>query len=94
MPDLPVSVVSPEQVPSDRVPRQLFHSVYLADRMNGQEAFRRFAQQLQRASSGGSGGGPRFPSGKGFTAGGGLLVALIGGGLALNASLFNGKCYF
>lgn len=58
-----------------------------AHAMNGQEAFRRLAQQIQRASSGGGGGG--FPSGKGFTAGGGLLLALIGGGVALNASLFN-----
>ncbi|GBE85059.1 proteolysis and peptidolysis-like protein [Sparassis latifolia] len=54
--------------------------------MNGPEAFRRFAQQVQRASQGGGG---RMPSGKGLTAGGGLLIALIGGGLALNASLFN-----
>lgn len=60
-----------------------------AHAMNGQEAFRRLAQQIQRASSGGGGGGG-FPSGKGFTAGGGLLLALIGGGVALNASLFNG----
>ncbi|KAH9841445.1 band 7 family-domain-containing protein [Rhodofomes roseus] len=57
--------------------------------MNSQEAFKRFAQQLQRASQNGPGGGNRLPSGKGFTAGAGLLVALIGGGLALNASLFN-----
>lgn len=55
-----------------------------------QEAFRRFAQQLQRASQGGGGGG--FPGGspRGLFAGGGLVVALIAGGLALNASLFNG----
>lgn len=52
--------------------------------MNQQEAFRRFAQQLQRASQGG-GGSPR-----GLYTGGGLVVALIAGGLALNASLFNG----
>lgn len=58
--------------------------------MNGQEAFRRFAQQLQRA---GQSGGSRIPGGsKGFFAGSGLLVALVGGGLALNASLFNGTC--
>ncbi|KAF8442925.1 hypothetical protein L210DRAFT_3146832 [Boletus edulis BED1] len=55
--------------------------------MNSQEAFRRFAQQVQRA--GGQGGGG-FPGGPGrFFAGGGLLAALIGGGLLLNASLFN-----
>lgn len=58
--------------------------------MNGQEAFRRLAQQLQRASGGG-GGGPKGPGGpKGLLTGGGLVVVLIGGGLALNASLFNG----
>ncbi|CAL1712843.1 unnamed protein product [Somion occarium] len=57
--------------------------------MNGQEAFRRLAQQLQRASGGG-GGGPKGPGGpKGLLTGGGLVVVLIGGGLALNASLFN-----
>ncbi|KAI0632051.1 proteolysis and peptidolysis-like protein [Trametes polyzona] len=56
--------------------------------MNSQDAWRRFSQQLQRASSGGGGGGPRFPV-KGFFTGTGLLVALVGGGLALNASLFN-----
>ncbi|KZT11912.1 uncharacterized protein LAESUDRAFT_733837 [Laetiporus sulphureus 93-53] len=55
--------------------------------VNGPEAFRRFTQQLQRASGGKGSSG--FPGGKGFTAGGGLLLALIGGGLALNASLFN-----
>ena len=49
-----------------------------------QDNWRRFAQQLQRVSAGG--GGPT----KGFFAGSGLLLALVGGGLALNASLFNG----
>ncbi|KAH9983339.1 band 7 family-domain-containing protein [Russula compacta] len=55
---------------------------------NQQEAFRRFAQQLQRASQGAGG----FPGGsppRGLFAGGGLVIALIAGGLALNASLFN-----
>jgi prohibitin 2 len=54
-----------------------------------QEAFRRFAQQLQRASQGGGG----FPGGspRGLFAGGGLVIALVAGGVALNASLFNGK---
>jgi prohibitin 2 len=52
-----------------------------------QEAFKKFVQQLQRAGSGGGGfsGGPR-----GFMTGSGLLLALIAGGFALNASLFNG----
>ena len=54
--------------------------------MSGQDAFRRFAQQVQRA--GGSGG--RMPTG-GMFAGGGLLIALVGGGILLNASLFNGE---
>ncbi|KAH7919064.1 hypothetical protein BV22DRAFT_1099898 [Leucogyrophana mollusca] len=55
--------------------------------MSGQEAFRRFVQQLQRAGQSGGGG---IPGGSGkFFAGGGLLVALVGGGIALNASLFN-----
>lgn len=50
--------------------------------MEGQEAFKRIANQLRNASSG---GGPR-----GFFAGGGLIIALVAGGVALNASLFNG----
>jgi hypothetical protein len=59
--------------------------------MNTQEAFRRLAQQVQRA--GGQGGGG-FSGGPGrFFAGGGLLAALIGGGLLLNASLFNGTSF-
>lgn len=52
--------------------------------MNGQDAFRKLAQQLQRARQGG--GGPP----KGVFAGTGLLIALVAGGVALNASLFNG----
>jgi len=48
-----------------------------------QEAFRKLANQLKNVSSS---GGP-----KGFFAGSGLLVALVAGGLVLNASLFNGK---
>lgn len=58
-----------------------------------QNDFRRFAQQLQKAAGGGAGGGGGFPRGtppRGFFAGGGLIVALVAGGLALNASLFNG----
>ena len=50
-----------------------------------QEAFRRFARQVQKAG-GGPGGGPP----KGAFAGAGLLITLVGGGLLLNASLFNG----
>ncbi|TEB39898.1 hypothetical protein FA13DRAFT_1619160 [Coprinellus micaceus] len=52
---------------------------------NGQQAFRRLVVQL-RSSGGGRGGGP---SGKGMFAGGGLLAALVGGGVLVNASLFN-----
>ncbi|GJE98491.1 prohibitin family protein [Phanerochaete sordida] len=56
--------------------------------MNGQDAFRRLSQQLQRAGRN-AGGGGGLPGGKGFFAGTGLIVALIGGGVLLNASLFN-----
>jgi hypothetical protein len=56
--------------------------------MNGQEAFRRLANQLRTASGGGGG-----PAPKGLFAGSGLLISLIAGGFALNASLFNGM-YF
>ncbi|KAG2156015.1 band 7 family-domain-containing protein [Suillus bovinus] len=56
--------------------------------MNSQDAFRKFTQQIKRASQSGGGGG--MPGGPGrFLAGGGLIVALVGGGLLLNASLFN-----
>jgi len=55
--------------------------------MNSQEAWKRLANQLQKAGvSGGRGG---IPGGKGAFAGGGLLIALVAGGVALNASLFN-----
>lgn len=47
------------------------------------EQMRRFVTQLRKAS----GGAPN--PGKGFFAGGGLLLALAAGGIALNASLFN-----
>ncbi|ORX36859.1 putative proteolysis and peptidolysis-related protein [Kockovaella imperatae] len=64
----------------------------------GPEAFARLAQQLNRArlqatggggggGSGGSGGG--LPGGKGILAGGGALIALAAGGIALNYSLYN-----
>jgi len=48
-----------------------------------QDTFRRLAQQLQRVSQGGGG----FPGGspRGLFAGGGLVITLIAGGLALNA---------
>lgn len=54
---------------------------------DGQEAFRRFANQLRTV--GGNGG--KIPGGPGgLFAGSGLLIALVAGGFALNASLFNG----
>ncbi|KAF8195450.1 band 7 family-domain-containing protein [Pholiota molesta] len=53
---------------------------------DGQEAFRRFANQLRTASGN---GGRLPPGGKGLFAGSGLLIALVAGGFALNASLFN-----
>ncbi|KDQ11125.1 hypothetical protein BOTBODRAFT_163177 [Botryobasidium botryosum FD-172 SS1] len=54
----------------------------------GRDAFARLAAQLQaRNRAGGGGGGP--PGGKGLFAGGGLIIALALGGVALNSSLFN-----
>lgn len=58
--------------------------------MNSQEAWKRLANQLQKAAASGGRGG--VPGGKGAFAGGGLLIALVAGGLVLNASLFNGTC--
>jgi len=56
--------------------------------MDGQEAFKRLQQQLKRATN--QGGGGKMPGGPGgLFAGGGLIFALVAGGLALNASLFN-----
>jgi len=55
--------------------------------MNSQEAWKRLAKQLQNASAPGGRGG--IPGGRGAFAGGGLLLALVVGGLTLNASLFN-----
>lgn len=59
--------------------------------MSDQEAFKKFMQQLQKAGSGRGGfsGGPR-----GFMTGSGLILALVAGGVALNASLFNGASSF
>jgi len=55
--------------------------------MNGQEAFRRIARQLQNAGRQGGGG---FPGGgRGLFTGTGLLVLLAGGGLLVNQALFN-----
>lgn len=56
--------------------------------MNSQEAFRRLANQLK--ASGGGGGSPLPGGRKGFFAGSGLIIALIGGGLAISSSMFNG----
>jgi len=47
------------------------------------ETFRRFSKQLRTV------GGGNIPGGKGVFAGSGLLIALVAGGFALNASLFN-----
>lgn len=46
------------------------------------ESFRKFATQVRSV---GNGGPPR-----GFLTGSGLLIVLVAGGFALNASLFNG----
>ena len=54
-----------------------------------EDAFRKFMQQVQKAGQSGPGGGlSRGP--RGLFAGSGLLIALVTGGLLLNASLFNG----
>jgi hypothetical protein len=60
--------------------------------MAGREAFQRFAQQVSRQGRvrAGNGGGAPSSIPPGVGAGGAALVALIGGGLLLNASLFNG----
>ncbi|KAF8918999.1 hypothetical protein CPB85DRAFT_1279747 [Mucidula mucida] len=50
-----------------------------------EEALRRFANHIKKTASGGPGGAPRPPAG--LFAGGGLLLALIGGGFALASSL-------
>ncbi len=65
------------------------------------EAFARLAAQLNRArlqaQTGGGGGGGGNPfggipgGGKGALTGGGLIAALVVGGIALNYSLFNGE---
>lgn len=64
----------------------------------GPELFARLAQQLRRmqAQGGGGGrgrggsGGPEMPNVPGgLFAGGGAILLLVGGGLAINASLFN-----
>ncbi|KDN45346.1 hypothetical protein RSAG8_04933, partial [Rhizoctonia solani AG-8 WAC10335] len=55
----------------------------------GRDAFTRFAAQLQRQARAGSGGGGG--PGRGLLGGGAGLLLLVGGGIALNASLFNGK---
>jgi len=56
--------------------------------MDGREAFKRIQTQLRRAAN--QGGGGNFSGGPGgLFAGGGLVVALVAGGIALNASLFN-----
>lgn len=47
------------------------------------ESFRKFATQVRSV---GNGGPPR-----GFLTGSGLLIVLVAGGFALNASLFNGS---
>lgn len=57
---------------------------------NGQEAFRRLANQLRTA---GGSGGPIPGAPKGLFAGSGLLIALVAGGFALNSSLFNGMSF-
>ncbi|CAK9783815.1 hypothetical protein CC85DRAFT_160843 [Cutaneotrichosporon oleaginosum] len=62
---------------------------------NPGQAFARLAQQLNRArqqaqrSGGGAGGGGGPGGPAGLLAGSGMIIVLVAGGLALNASLFN-----
>lgn len=69
--------------------------VILSPNMNRSagEAFSRLAQQLnrarQQAGRGGGAGGGRGGNGKGAATGGSLLMALVLGGLAVNASIYN-----
>ncbi|KAF7977709.1 hypothetical protein HWV62_2978 [Athelia sp. TMB] len=54
--------------------------------MDSQEAFRKLQQQIKRVSNQGG----RMPGGPGgMFAGGGLIIALVAGGMALNAGLYN-----
>lgn len=55
-----------------------------------QDPFSQYMRQLQKRATGGRPGGG-VPGGAGLFAGSGLLIALIAGGFALNASLFNGE---
>ena len=75
---------------AERPSRSLCRNQCVSPNMNSQEAWKRLANQLQKA--GVSGGRGSIPGGKGAFAGGGLLIALVAGGIALNASLFNGTC--
>ena len=59
--------------------------------MSGADAFRRLAAQLQAQARAGGGRGPGGQGQGGLFAGTGLLIALIAGGIGLNAALFNGK---
>lgn len=53
----------------------------------GRDAFAKLAAQLQRQARAGTGGGG---PGRGLLGGGAGLLLLVGGGIALNSSLFNG----
>jgi hypothetical protein len=53
--------------------------------MNGQAFLRKVSRQLQNRGRGGGGGGPQ-----GALTGTAALIALIAGGLTINAALFNG----
>lgn len=70
------------------VTKRSLPSLQVPATMNGQEAFRKLANQLKNAGGSGS---PLPGAPKGLFAGSGLLITLIAGGFALNASLFNGK---
>lgn len=60
-----------------------------------QKVFQRISEQARQSASGGGPGGSGGPTGKGpnmngLLGGGAGLFLLIGGGIAINSSLFNG----
>lgn len=62
-----------------------------------QKVFQRLSEQARQSGVGGPGGsgspgGSGGPNLSGMLGGGAGIALLIGGGLAVNASLFNGEC--
>lgn len=63
--------------------------------MSGRQVFERFARQVVQQSRQGANGGSSSGGAGGIPPAAGLggigLLALVGGGLALNSALFNGE---